>query len=569
MEYLLKSSGIITLFFVVFKLFLALDTFFQAIRIYFLAGIICAVAIPFINITTYVETSATPILVFSSSAQNLLNLPMTTEVNWNYWLAIIYIIGAALSGIYLLFQFTNLYRILYKQPYKKIDNHKIIESDLNVSPFSFFNYIVYNPVQFSESERQQLLNHEQTHAKQWHSFDTVLIQLFLCFQWFNPFLWFYKNALIQNLEYLADSRAKNIDTPKNYSYLLLKTAMPKYQLALVNNFYKSPLKNRIMMLHKTNSRRINQLKFALILPFLIGFIFTLNTKVVAQNSQTNEVVDDITNFSIQLDKEVSNENLKFIKEKFKTFGYTIKINKIKRNLRNELTSIKITANKDKANTQYAVSGTTPINPFKIEYFSKNDEVKIGTADPINNNKKGYSYSITEKFESDSILDKNQINQIFYTQKGDSIVKIKFGKNSNNIFISNNNSGLKTVLNASDKNQIWKDRNDIITKIIEVKTDRNGHNKKIIVKDVGIGREITIDSVKKKDMLFKGMSSDNVKNTLLIIVDGKEMKGSKLDMINPQIIESINVLKGAKAIDKYGQKAKNGVVEITTRSHKKD
>ena len=35
-------------------------------------------------------------------------------------------------------------------------------------------------------------------------------------------------------------------------------------------------------------------------------------------------------------------------------------------------------------------------------------------------------------------------------------------------------------------------------------------------------------------------------------------------LNPNEIESINVLKGEAAIKKYGDKGKDGVIEITTK-----
>ena len=51
---------------------------------------------------------------------------------------------------------------------------------------------------------------------------------------------------------------------------------------------------------------------------------------------------------------------------------------------------------------------------------------------------------------------------------------------------------------------------------------------------------------------------------LVILDGKEVPFSKIDTINPENIESINVWKGQQAIKKYGDKGKNGVIEIATK-----
>ena len=62
------------------------------------------------------------------------------------------------------------------------------------------------------------------------------------------------------------------------------------------------------------------------------------------------------------------------------------------------------------------------------------------------------------------------------------------------------------------------------------------------------------------MLF--ISEDGEKP--LMIVDGKEVEGGSLEDIDPENIETVNVYKGDKAIEKYGAKAKNGVVVIKTK-----
>jgi TonB family protein len=57
--------------------------------------------------------------------------------------------------------------------------------------------------------------------------------------------------------------------------------------------------------------------------------------------------------------------------------------------------------------------------------------------------------------------------------------------------------------------------------------------------------------------------DSIPEDVLYVVDG--VKTKSIADLNPDNILSINVLKGDAAISKYGQKGKNGVVEITTKS----
>jgi TonB-dependent SusC/RagA subfamily outer membrane receptor len=54
---------------------------------------------------------------------------------------------------------------------------------------------------------------------------------------------------------------------------------------------------------------------------------------------------------------------------------------------------------------------------------------------------------------------------------------------------------------------------------------------------------------------------------LIIIDGKQNESKTgLAEIDPEGIEAVNILKGPAAIEKYGEKGKNGVIEITTKSN---
>lgn len=54
---------------------------------------------------------------------------------------------------------------------------------------------------------------------------------------------------------------------------------------------------------------------------------------------------------------------------------------------------------------------------------------------------------------------------------------------------------------------------------------------------------------------------------LIILEGKEVEEDALNNLKPEDVESIVVLKDKNATDKYGEKGKNGVVEIHLKKKK--
>jgi 3-deoxy-D-manno-octulosonate 8-phosphate phosphatase KdsC-like HAD superfamily phosphatase len=51
---------------------------------------------------------------------------------------------------------------------------------------------------------------------------------------------------------------------------------------------------------------------------------------------------------------------------------------------------------------------------------------------------------------------------------------------------------------------------------------------------------------------------------LFIVDGQIMDGKKVYSINPKTIERFYMQDGQEAVEKYGEKAKEGVVIITLK-----
>lgn len=91
---------------------------------------------------------------------------------------------------------------------------------------------------------------------------------------------------------------------------------------------------------------------------------------------------------------------------------------------------------------------------------------------------------------------------------------------------------------------------------------------------------TVPKVQVKEVVLKNPSSStgaetkksDIKrnwkdNPPLFIVDGEEMSKEDIDKIDPATIESIDVLKGTSATDKYGEKGANGVVEIKSKPSK--
>jgi beta-lactamase regulating signal transducer with metallopeptidase domain len=74
--------------------------------------------------------------------------------------------------------------------------------------FTFFRKIYVNRELVANApDYENILLHEQAHARQLHSLDLLLAELFAAIQWFNPCAWKLKKSLVEVHEYIADAYA--------------------------------------------------------------------------------------------------------------------------------------------------------------------------------------------------------------------------------------------------------------------------------------------------------------------------------------------------------------------------
>jgi hypothetical protein len=382
--YLLKSSGLIAMFYLAYHFLLRKETFFDSNRWFLLSGLITSLLLPlyFIKKVVYVERpkyTMEDLIAFSN--QNPVSIKEVSAVeafDWMQLVCVSYIIIASFLVIKIILSFISLYRMLFQQQIIKKEKIKLVNLNQNIAPFSFFNYIVINPDLYTNEELQSILLHEKIHSQEKHSIDVLVAKLFCVVFWFNPFVWLYKKAILQNLEYIADQKAmQQIEDKKSYQLALLKVVINQNCLSITNNFYQSLIKKRIVMLNKNQSQKRNSLKYVLIIPALIGFILLFQIQTIAQ--EKNSVVafaSPINEVKVKIDKNSSDEKLKQEAKRLKEeHGITLKCSKVKRNAKGEITEIKVEY-KDKNGNKVTshIKGDEPIEPF---VFFKTDNNLLG------------------------------------------------------------------------------------------------------------------------------------------------------------------------------------------------
>jgi hypothetical protein len=487
--FLVKSSGLIGMFYLAYFLLLRKETFFNSNRWFLLAGLITSVIFPLVVFTKIVWVDPIP-TNFDWS-----RIPVTTtkpieneafEINWYLVFGIVYSIGILVFLLKFTFDFYSLSKVLKGKTIQQQADFKFIDVSENIAPFSFFNSIVYNSSLYSDTELENILEHEKVHSVQNHTVDVLVSRLFCVVFWFNPLVWLYKKAIVQNLEFIADSEAsKNISDKKAYQLTLLKITTQENCVAITNHFYQSLIKKRIVMLNKNQSNKRNYWKYALVLPLLGAFVFFFQVKVVAQEkepeptaieySKTVENSIDIYKINKNTTDAELKQQTKALKEKY---DVTLAFSGVERNSKNELIAIKVDLNKGKEiSKKMATKGTEAIKTFGI-IITKNENDKLtidfGTDDGIINHKNSI-VSIKESLPAEKEifingskvsqedldkLDPNEIENMDVTKKSGKgtirIVTKNFSKtlNDNDIYINDEKSDKNELLQL-DQNTITK------------------------------------------------------------------------------------------------------------------
>lgn len=282
LNYLLEASIGLCLFLLVYQLLLRKETNFRLNRVFLLIAIIASVTFPLISFTA--ADSPVPSLGLSvdtaetlqySSSNEIITEPVQTGMNAWEGLAVLYLVGLLIFITIFILRLRKMFYVLKKSNNYTYNHHRIIELKTNDSPFSFFNFIfIGNTPPLSEKEKQQIVAHEGIHAKLYHSFDIVLLNILGIVFWFNPIIRMYKKIFVQLHEFEADARAVETYDVDEYCSLLAKVALHSADYKLANHFSNSLTVKRIEMM-RTLKHQIKSWKVAAAASFLPILFFVV------------------------------------------------------------------------------------------------------------------------------------------------------------------------------------------------------------------------------------------------------------------------------------------------------
>ena len=294
--YLLKANVGIALFYAFYKLFCQRDTFFQWRRFALLSFLGISFIYPLLDIQEWVMEQpaiyelADYYTVLMNTEEVTATAPVTYEAPQRPDLltlfTYLYYTGVLVMSLRFIIQLVSICRIRRKGQVVYLNGQRIISLPSEFNPFSFFGWIFLYLPKLEEESKNEILMHEQTHARQWHSVDVIVSELANIVCWFNPFSWLLKGEIRLNLEYLADNQvAKTMEDSKQYQYHLLGLAHTNSKTGLYNNFNVSQIKSRIIMMNKKRTRTAGRIKYALFAPLAAALLIASNISCTSTETQ--------------------------------------------------------------------------------------------------------------------------------------------------------------------------------------------------------------------------------------------------------------------------------------------
>ncbi|ARK11064.1 M56 family metallopeptidase [Fibrella sp. ES10-3-2-2] len=305
--YLLESSLSLLVLLGVYRLWLENQPMHQLKRAYLLGALLLSLAGPLVSIQIPagwllffdpVQISDKQLVVvdgvaYRSDAARLVTMldrkAPTTKVPeptssvpywlWPYGAVTTLMLARFIRNLYVLLRqvWTNLIEPYYGATLVKLPG--------NALPYTFLHYLFISSDAYERGKIEaELLDHELAHIQQRHSLDVLLVEIVLCFCWFNPLVFWLKRAMQRNHEFLADEAVNQtyLNVPGYQHLLLSKVASASPKLSLTSTLTFDTTKQRLLMMTKQTSPARTWLAGGSTVVFFVALTIVLTGAAPAQ-----------------------------------------------------------------------------------------------------------------------------------------------------------------------------------------------------------------------------------------------------------------------------------------------
>ena len=282
---ILKSTACLTVFLIFYKVLLEKESVHQFKRFFLLGALIASFIIPNLVFIEYIDAVEPATNAISSNTDPISDgiiaqhIPQHSVFDWQLLLWLVYGLGVIGFGLRFI---ANLFQIrlrIKKNP--KFKENFVTKVLLNQSlpPHTFLNFIFLNQHQFeAKNIPEEVLLHEETHARQRHSWDILLVEIAQVIFWFNPLIYFFKSSIKLNHEFLADQAVIHKTRDQSHYQKTILSYLSKgiehhQSVGIANAINYSSIKKRFTVMKTNTSKKSFVLRSFLLLPLTALLLF--------------------------------------------------------------------------------------------------------------------------------------------------------------------------------------------------------------------------------------------------------------------------------------------------------
>jgi len=374
-QYILECIAFQLLFLVIYDFFLKRETFFQWNRAYLLGTFLLSLILPWVKIEAFKQQVPQTFAGYPDFLWNLNAVQVVTiedSSGWQLtWQEGVFYSGMLLALLFFVFKLRQVYLLKKRGEQVQFPNFtQVIITNSSIA-FSFFKSIFIGD-KVLKMKHDTIIEHELVHIKQGHTWDLLFFELMRIMAWFNPLVYVYQNRVSELHEFIADAHVAKEDKSEQYQQLLSQVFQTEH-ISFINQFFtKSLIKKRIVMLQKSKSKKVWQLKYLLLIPMVLGILLytscEIEKKQLEELSESADEVIDKEELLITMYNDLATERNRLVKSADEN-------NPIIINLDNQLKKLKARIdNEDKKNA-------TTVK-FEVKKYSDDSEVHFAVVDEV-------------------------------------------------------------------------------------------------------------------------------------------------------------------------------------------
>jgi len=574
-------------------------------RFYLVGVVLLSLLLPLLDLNWFVVSAPqTPQVQQVIAFINQPSQVVEASISWDRVLFIALLLVSVVLLLVFLHGIYNVFKLKSKSKITVTEHFDFVETSLKEAPFSFFRNLFWrNDLSLTDETGQRILKHELTHIQQLHSIDKVFVSFAAYVFWMNPVFWLIRRELEVVHEFIADEKAIAEEDASLLAAMLLKSHYPSSILSVGQSFFYSSIKRRIIMLTSSKKVSYSYARRILVLPVAIAIVALLSFTIKDQFNQNDQT--QLANESI-LQNQIDSIPAKYRDAKTGKIKGSFQIDidgdiAIFKDVKTKKKLFEVPLNE--------LGGNKPAESFELVLANT-----MASGLPMDKSNKFI-------FIADSSADGKQIKEekkfIFITDGNATLDTVLLKKEgfpippippvppiapATPVIIINgkevSTADLKTLdplsIKTIDIREGQQGAKNSTTKIVRVDAsgskvepgkqvltitiDSTNYKGQVIIKTsddpiVAMAekdpRTITINAADEKGkkvytIVRTEKNATELPKDVLYIMDGKEISEKDMKDLSPNMIQSINVLKGESAKALYGEKGKNGVIEIKTK-----